>query len=63
MTETQYRDLENEIRKLHKTKEHISFLTKCAEHNILPNFTILSNSTIEKLKLKRPQIYNSSKNF
>ena len=58
MTETQYRDLEKGIRKLHKTNEHINFLTKCAEHNILPNFTILSNSTIEKLNLKRPQIYN-----
>ena len=61
MTETQYRDLEKRIRKLHKTNEHINFLTTCSEHDILPNFTILSAATIKKLNLKKPQIYNYRK--
>ena len=58
MTETLYREQEKFIRKLYRTEQHINFLTQCHEHNILPNFTILSKSTIEKLQLKKPQIMN-----
>ena len=58
MTETQFRNLEKILRKLHRIREHIFFLNKCTQHEILPNFTNLSHSTIEKLQLKKPQIMN-----
>ena len=58
MTETQFRNLEKILRKIHRIREHINFLNKCTQFEILPNFTIISQSTIEKLQLKTPQILN-----
>ena len=58
MTETQIRDLEKILRKIHRTIEHLELLSKCQELNILPNFTILSKTTIKQLNLKTPQILN-----
>ena len=56
--ETLHRDLETICRKMHRTSQHIEFLTKCRENNILPNFTKIAKSTIQNLNLKTPQILN-----
>ena len=57
MSEAHYlRELENFMRKIHKNKQHINFLETCLYKDALPNFTLLPQQTINKLKLNIHQI-------
>ena len=57
MSEAHYlRELENFMRKIHKTKQHMNFLETCLYKDALPNFTLLPQQTINKLKLNIHQI-------
>lgn len=41
-----------ELQRKHKTEQHISFLSKCLEDGLLPNFTRLPHDAQESLNLK-----------
>ena len=57
MTETNYeREVEIVLRKIHKTKKHIEFNRSCLEGNFLPKYTYIDNKTVQKLRLKKPEI-------
>ena len=57
MTETHIiREVENLSRRKHRVLQHIFFLESCQANEILPKFTVISRSVINKLQLKPPQI-------
>ena len=56
-TETNFeREAEIVLRKIHKTKKHIDFNRICIEGNLLPNYTYIDKKTVQKLRLKKPEI-------
>ena len=57
------REIENSLRKIHKTKQHMNFIQTCLFQEVLPKFILLSQYTIERLKFNKKQIKNYRTNI
>ena len=56
MTETLRKEMKIVMKKIHITKEHISFLTKCQHFNLLPKFTFIAEKVVQFTKLSSNEI-------